>query len=46
MVEHEKPPSWWKFWKTRHKDSEEMDLLTNQLYSEWMEDCKNRRILI
>ena len=46
MVEHEKPPSWWKFWKTGHKDSDEMDMLTNQLYCEWMEDCKNRRILI
>jgi hypothetical protein len=46
MVEHEKPPSWWKFWKRRRKNTEEMDVLTNQLYHEWMIDCKNRRILI
>jgi hypothetical protein len=32
IVEHEKPPSWWKFWIKKHKDSEEMDLITNQLY--------------
>jgi hypothetical protein len=46
MVEHEKPPSWWKFWRSKRKKSEEMDVLTNQLYNEWVFDCKNRRILL
>ena len=35
IVEHEKPPVWWKFWIRKHKDSEEMDAITNQLYNEW-----------
>jgi hypothetical protein len=46
MVEHEKPPRWWKFWRKKHKNSDEMDSLTNQLYQEWVFDCKNRKILI
>lgn len=33
IVEHEKPPAWWKFWNKR-KNSEEMDEITMELYNE------------
>ena len=35
IVEHEKPPAWWKFWIRKHKDAEEIDAITNQLYNDW-----------
>lgn len=35
IVEHEKPRAWWRFWIRKHKDSDEMDAITNQIYSEW-----------
>ena len=35
IVEHEKPPAWWKIWIRKHKDSEEIDAITNQLYNDW-----------
>ncbi len=35
IVEHEKPPARWKFWIRKHKDSEEIDAITNQLYNDW-----------
>jgi hypothetical protein len=35
MVEHEKNPSWWKFWIKEHKDSQEIDEISNELYNEW-----------
>ena len=36
LVEHEKPRSWWKIWIKKHKTSDEMDEITNQLYNEWI----------
>lgn len=36
MVEHEKPPAWWKIWNKKHKSFEEMDEITFQLYNEWI----------
>ena len=36
IVEHEKPPAWWKFWIRKHKDAEEIDAITNQLYNDWI----------
>jgi hypothetical protein len=33
IVEHEKPPSKWKFW-TKRKNYEEMDEITEELYNE------------
>lgn len=38
MVEHEKNPAWWKFWTKEHKDSDEVDAISNQLYNEWIND--------
>lgn len=35
MVEHEKPPSWWKFWAKKHRNSGEMDRITMEIYREW-----------
>ena len=35
MVEHEKNPAWWKFWIKEHKDSKEIDAISNELYNEW-----------
>ncbi len=35
IVEHEKPPSWWKFWMNKNMPSEEMESLTYQFYNEW-----------
>jgi hypothetical protein len=37
LVEHEKPRAWWKIWTRKHKTTEEMDEITNQLYNEWIE---------
>jgi hypothetical protein len=37
LVEHEKPRAWWKIWIKKHKTTEEMDEITNQLYNEWIE---------
>jgi len=36
IVEHEKPPAWWKIWNKKHKSFEEMDEITSQLYNEWI----------
>ena len=36
IVEHEKPPAWWKIWNKKHKSFEEMDEITYQLYNEWI----------
>ena len=36
IVEHEKPLAWWKIWIRKHKDSEEIDAITNQLYNDWI----------
>lgn len=35
MVEHEKPPSKWKFWLKKHKTSHEMDEETKEIYHDW-----------
>lgn len=35
MVEHEKNPVWWKFWIKEHKDSQEIEAISNELYNEW-----------
>ena len=35
MAEHEKNHAWWKFWIKEHKDSEEMDAISDELYHEW-----------
>ena len=37
LVEHEQPRVWWKIWIKKHKSSEELDIITNQLYNEWIE---------
>jgi hypothetical protein len=36
IVEHEKPPAWWKIWNKKHKSFEEMNEITYQLYNEWI----------
>lgn len=35
MVEHEKPPSKWKFWVNKRKNQYEMDRVTMEIYNDW-----------
>lgn len=35
MVEHENPPSKWKFWVSKRKSIQEMDKVTVEIYNDW-----------
>mgnify|MGYP001236415695 CR=1 FL=1 len=35
IIEHENPPSKWKFWSKKRMDSDEMDTITQEIFSEW-----------
>jgi hypothetical protein len=35
IIEHENPPSKWKFWTKKRMDSAEMDNITQEIFNEW-----------
>lgn len=35
IIEHENPPSKWKFWTKKRMDSDEMDTITKEIFNEW-----------